>query len=170
MRCMRFVVPSIVLAVFVVTLAHSQTDRTVVSKLLDNLKRGDSVTLITSRATGRISGGPGGGYSIRVLTEDELTEIRAEAEQYEEKVREYEEKQEANRDELRTLSEEARRDPQKRVELMNQMRSMSRPRRPDSVYQVFVVGDDYVGLRTKGSEILIPISNIASIRRQIDTL
>jgi len=115
-----------------------------------------------------MSGATGGGYSIRVLTEDELTEIGAETEQYEDKIREYEEKQEANRDELRRLSDEARRDPQKRMELMNRMRSMSRPRYPDPVYQVFVVGDDYVGFRSKGSEILIPISNIASIRRQIE--
>jgi hypothetical protein len=158
--------------VFVGAFAHSQTDRSAASRLLGNLKRGDNVTLRTSGAFGRTSGAfgrtSGGGYSIRVLTEAELTEIRTEAEQYADKVREYEDKQEANRDDLRKLADEVRRNPQKRADLMNRMRSMSRPRQPDPVYQVFVVGDDYVGFRTKGSEVLIPISNIASIRRRIE--
>lgn len=163
MKCMRFVVPCVVLAVFFVTFAHSQTDRSAASRLLDNFKRGDNVTigLGMSRATV-------GAYSIRVLTEDELKEITAKVEQYEDEVREYEDKQQANQEELRRLADEARSDPQKRKDLMTRMRNLSRPRRPDPVYQVSVVGDDYVGLRLKGRETLVPTSNIASIRRQIE--
>jgi len=153
---MRFVLLSVVLVVLLGAFAHSQTDRSAASKLLDNLKRGENVTISLGFSTRSTAGA----YSIRVLTEDELKEITAKAEQYADAVREYEE--------LRKAADEARHNARNRNEPYTQSPNLRPPRRPDPLYQVSVVGDDYVGLRYKGRDTLIPISKIASIRRQVE--
>ena len=57
-------------------------------------------------------------------------------------------------------------DPQKRSEIEAKWRNLRPPRRPDSVYQVSTIGEDYIGFRSEATEVLVPITSIRDIRRQ----
>jgi len=173
MRCLRVAVPVLVLSVAVVALGRSHNRCYQPCSFLHNLQPGDSITL----------GAPGnaGTYAIRVLTDEQLKDVNERAEQYTARMSEYRAKRQERRELMDRLQRE--KDPQKRSELTAKLReetsrgkpsdpsgrsSLARPpSRPDPVYQVSMIGGDYVALRGKSIELLVPAASIRSIRRTL---
>jgi hypothetical protein len=156
MKWTRWATVLLVLAVALVGLAYSGPQPGPPETVLEAFAVGDHVTMRASR--------DGDTYRIAVLTAEELKALEEQAEQYAAKRQQYE----SEREELQEVREQLarERDAKKRSELFSRYRDLRPPSPPQAVYQVFTVGKDYLGVSSKSSEILLPVSSIREIRRR----
>ena len=77
---------------------------------------------------------------------------------------------EATRKELEQARKEyfSERDRDKRAELVEKLRNLMPPHRPEAVYRVSFVGEDYLAASRDGYEVLVPLSSIRDLRRTAD--